>query len=159
MKDFKIFRWIDYKFSILKTGIQNIYTWFPIIWYDRQYDYYFLYKILNKKIELIRNSTYHNLDNFEDSYKTLKQMDFCIRRLRRLMDADNNFIHPEFQKRLETEQLAEIKYDEETGNYKFISKLTKDDINRYLEWEEKQKDRELNLLFGTIRKYIQTWWW
>ena len=35
------------------TGIKNIVTWFPVIWKDRQWDYVYLLKILDKKLGLM----------------------------------------------------------------------------------------------------------
>lgn len=34
-----------------KTGISNLYKWFSVIWYDRNWDYYYLDKIILTKLE------------------------------------------------------------------------------------------------------------
>jgi len=35
------------------TGIKNLIAWFPVIWKDRQWDYMYLLRIINKKLELM----------------------------------------------------------------------------------------------------------
>lgn len=36
------------------TGIHNIFVWFPVIWRDRPWDYYFLRKVIVHKLTLMR---------------------------------------------------------------------------------------------------------
>ena len=36
------------------TGIRNLVVWFPVIWRDRQYDHYYLERIVLHKITLMR---------------------------------------------------------------------------------------------------------
>lgn len=37
----------------ITQGIQNLITWFPIIWKDRQWDHYYLMVMLHKKLSLM----------------------------------------------------------------------------------------------------------
>lgn len=37
----------------LKNGVKNIIKWFPVIWFDRQWDFCFMYNMMEKKLELM----------------------------------------------------------------------------------------------------------
>lgn len=40
----------------IKYGIENLVIWFPTIWKDRNWDYYYFFKILEKKLELFEQT-------------------------------------------------------------------------------------------------------
>ncbi len=42
-------------FRSIKYGIKNLITWFPIIWKDRDWDHWYLYKILRFKLIQMEN--------------------------------------------------------------------------------------------------------
>lgn len=40
----------------IKYGIENLIRWFPVIWKDRNWDYYYFFKILEKKLGLLEET-------------------------------------------------------------------------------------------------------
>lgn len=49
----ELFRTVSGWYRSLIAGVANIVTWMPIIWKDRQWDYYLVYYILQKKLQLM----------------------------------------------------------------------------------------------------------
>jgi hypothetical protein len=46
-----------YKIKQFFKRISNLYRWFPIIWNDRDWDYYFIYEILKQKLKHVEQHT------------------------------------------------------------------------------------------------------
>jgi len=71
-------------FRDIYIGVGNIIRWTPIIWGDRDWDYYFLIKIMHFKIakmsRCIGNGCHVNAKREE------KQMRICMGLLKRMMD-------------------------------------------------------------------------
>ena len=67
-----------YKVKQLLGRIRNLIRWTPIIWKDRDWDYYFIYEILKHKLifteEFIREKGIH-MFNTEDADSILKAID------------------------------------------------------------------------------------
>jgi hypothetical protein len=68
-------------------GIKNLIKWTPIIWIDRDWDWYFLAKILKYKIS--------NMAKYERKYghhvraeKDAHDMEICVEYLRRILEDD-----------------------------------------------------------------------
>ncbi len=155
-------------FRDIQIGIKNLIVWFPVIWKDRQWDFWFIYEILHKKLSLmehfIRNHGHHV--RAEQDADNIKK---CVLLLKRLKDDDysesafkqhrDKWGEPEFNwvdcDRPDCHKLL-IEYDniktEEDKN-----KERKDFKNAY-EHEEYLKHQDLDLLFKLMRKHIQTWW-
>lgn len=153
----------EFKSKILgiKDGIQNIIKWFPVIWNDKDFDQYYIYKILETKLthmeEFFRNDAY--------SVKADKEA-------HRIMIAKN------LAKRLANENYltnATIEYDklygdkdlfdsEPTDNPKFsrlINIATKHQNNmfdRACKHSEYMKKQDKDMLFDIIKKNIDAWW-
>jgi hypothetical protein len=47
-------RYVNWRISHFLDGIWNLITWLPVIWQDRNWDGYYITKLLQKKIELQR---------------------------------------------------------------------------------------------------------
>lgn len=152
----------------IKTGIKNLITWLPIIWNDRQYDYWFIYDILHKKLSLmehfIRNYGYHvRAEQDADNIKT------CVLLLKRLKDDD----YHENAFKQHREKWGEINFDWLKSDRKDLSKLNishdniktekdkiqeRKDFKAACEREDFLKQQDLDLLFTLMGKHIQTWW-
>ena len=65
------------------TNIKNLITWFPIIWKDRQWDFYYIEKLLLKKVQLIIK--YHKNRNFfvgvENEIKWMEKCEMLLFKL------------------------------------------------------------------------------
>jgi hypothetical protein len=51
----KLYRWflwdVKHVHKTVWTGIKNLWRWFPIIWKDRDWDYYYIFQVLKFKLE------------------------------------------------------------------------------------------------------------
>jgi hypothetical protein len=74
-------KWIQYEISSrinnFTTGLRNLWKWKKIIWQDRDWDYFFTYQILKKKLEFQRDHFEQNgwHDKSDNDVKTLNE---CI---------------------------------------------------------------------------------
>jgi hypothetical protein len=61
--------------------------WLPIIWCDRNWDHYYIRKMLRKKLVLVRDATlkysYHTTSD-----QDVKRLNFCIKRLDEIEEGD-----------------------------------------------------------------------
>ena len=75
---------IRYYYQCFKYGIKNLFTYFPIIWKDRDWDQYYFYVLLQFKLKKIRDRL--NLNLFEGSEDVVKEIDIAIEALERIID-------------------------------------------------------------------------
>lgn len=68
------------------NGIRNIRRWVPIIWYDQDFDWAYLARVMEAKLEWMAKDaeTWITTNNQRDR----RQMVVCVTLLRRLMDDD-----------------------------------------------------------------------
>lgn len=169
---FTIVRLIEETYSFfhrdIPYGIENLIVWFKTIWTDRDWDYIFLFYILKLKLsrmeKLIREHGKH-LDS-----------DLDARRIKRCVIILDRLIKDEYQEK------ALERHDKKWGNrdYRFekipgtncskleidIENATTDELKeqerqeflKYTKfaWHVKQKDIEI--LFNTMKKHIFEWW-
>lgn len=76
------------KFRSVKTGIKNLIKWFPIIWKDRDWDYYFIYAILHKKLNNMEKFYSSDKAWASDSKDVAEQIKEAKVLCKRLMDED-----------------------------------------------------------------------
>ena len=127
---FKVLRYIRYD---IPRGIKNIIKWTPVIWRDRDWDYYFLFVIMEFK---------------------LKQMEKLFRNygmgLHSVRDADRMKIC-----RLLIERINEDNY---YNMYKEGKVFKFDKSPKIFEIEARQIKQDKEYLFKIMNKYILTWW-
>lgn len=116
-------------------GIANLWVWIPIIWKDRDYDYYYIQKVLHFKLKMTYEffTSEHAVTNWdtEDQKKSLKALRICITILDRQL---NDF---------------------------YILNLVPDDGMYSLAEAQKIMDveaRDSRVLGALLGKYL-TWWW
>lgn len=68
---------IRYKMRQFIQGVKNLIKWRKIIWYDRNFDYFYVYEILKKKLEFQRDhiQKYKLHENYQRDIDTLTE---CI---------------------------------------------------------------------------------
>jgi hypothetical protein len=144
----------------IKYGIKNLFTYFVIIWKDRDFDSYYIFILLRKKLEIMAKM-FERRDRYEGVEKDVKRMKFCIKCLDRLIEDD--YFSSELEKKW--------------GEYKFIADdsdnilfsrekiKTKEDqiqydkeFREFVERASNYKERDLKLLFRVLEKYIEYWW-
>lgn len=161
----KFYDFFRYK---IPYGTKNLIRWFPTIWNDRNYDQYFIYVILQKKLQLSEKCLRNGHHMYAE--KTADEVKLCSLILDRLIK-DEYDLH------------AFKRHDEKWGEANFNFKEIKDkpgysslhithekvktekdkeeeqkDFKRSYENEQKLKEQDLDLLFKLMRKHIQGWW-
>jgi len=153
----------------IKYGIKNLIKWFPVIWKDRDWDQWFLYKILYfklKEMEYNQRVYGHHVNN----EKVADQIKTCKLLAKRLID--NDYLENSTYR-------LDKKWGEHTmtfipceDNPEFLTAEFKTE-NAITDKEKKQENKErmvaykhsdylenqdLDMLFKNIRKHIQGWW-
>jgi hypothetical protein len=109
--------------------IRNLIRWIPIIWKDRDWDFYFTYEILKKKLEFqaefTRKHGYH-MYNAQDA----NRMETCVRLIKKLQHEEYIII-----------PVTNRKYTEE-------------DFKK----DQMRHDKARKLLFRILEQNIEGWW-
>ena len=109
--------------------IRNLIRWIPIIWKDRDWDFYFTYEILKKKLEFqaefTRKRGYH-MYNAQDA----NRMETCVRLIKKLQHEEYIIIP--------------------VTNREYTEQDFKNDQMRH--------DKARKLLFRILEQNIEGWW-
>ena len=109
--------------------IRNLIRWIPIIWKDRDWDFYFTYEILKKKLEFqaefTRKRGYHTY-NAQDA----NRMETCVRLIKKLQHEEYIIIP--------------------VTNREYTEQDFKNDQMRH--------DKARKLLFRILEQNIEGWW-
>jgi hypothetical protein len=117
------------KFYEVIQGLKNIINWLPVVFKDRQWDEEYLYKIIHHKLKL-KEEFFRS----ENTYSAkANEVAYQIKEVKEALE------------RL-------IKDDYLTWND--ISELTQE----YFEKEDDLRNRDLDLVFSTIRNKVESWW-
>lgn len=160
--EFKLFEIVKDFFDDVRIGVLNIIKYIPIIYKDRDWDQYFLFKLMQFK--LIRmEDLFINHSHLANNERYAKQMRVCINLLSRISEDeyhenvfknhDKKWGDIEFSSGEEdfgiTRPNVKTKEDEKQENkeYRILSdKLVK------------LQQQDIDMLFLNMRKYIQNWW-
>jgi len=162
-------------FRKVMYGVQNLSVWFKVIWYDRDWDYCFLYTMLHKKIQRMEQhiDKHRNHENFQRDVDNLKTIRLALERLMEhdyLMEAakevEDRFgeLHMNFE---------EVKDDHKgrVGLSRAIFSRDKLDPNNaedvaleremvkksWVDAEEAEK-KDLALVFDTLKEHVREFW-
>lgn len=155
-------------YNYIRYGIKNIFRWFSTIWSDRNWDSYFLYKILRKKLSLME-------DNFRkygygiNSERNADKIHICVLLLDRLIN--DNYIDLTYKNFYKKYGEPEFKFEKiDNGEYSRLVDRT-DEILTKKELERKNKEfrrltkhegmlkkQDIDYLFKLMRKHIEGWW-
>lgn len=138
----RFFKEIQYFFIDLYYGIQNIFTYFSIIWKDRDWDYIFMLDLLSFK---------------------LKKMQRCIKKYSCAVDSDKDVEN--IQKVLDL-----IKIYNDIDNFAFyndeIDKIENSEIedkeywiHRYYQAIYDLEEATYEGIFYYLSKYSRSWWY
>ena len=153
----------------IKYGIRNLIRWFPIIWYDRNWDHYFIYRMLRYKLYLMEKHirTFgHHVDHIRDANKIRT----CMLLLDRLIDdihhdmafkryhekwgrPDMHFVDSE-----SCPGFKRVEFTHENVKTEEDERLREKEYRFYLDAEDALKKQDLDMLFKLMRKHIESWW-
>ena len=70
----------------IKIGFKNLGYWLPVIWNDRDWDYWFIYRILRHKLKSVYNEFEYGPKIVEKQEDMALEVAHCISILDRLID-------------------------------------------------------------------------
>ena len=164
---YKISRFFNYIRYDVPRGLKNLIRWFPVIWQDRDWDHWFLYSIMKKKLEQMEHLQ-ENHGMSINSKKYAKQIRVCRILLDRLMKDD----YMENALFWHTKKYGERQLDFKDTDYgeNWVEMITKyaepaidkikadKDWHRCYEHSEMMQQQDLDLLFKNMNKNIRGWW-
>ena len=110
----------------------NLIKWIPIIWNDRDWDWYYLIVLIQFKIKKMEK--YHRITNgFVGVEQTIKQLNICNHLLQRIKN-DNYCLNP---------------------HYEFLIKINR---KKAYKWVMEYEQQDMDLLFKIINKHLKYWW-
>ena len=149
------------KIKHLIRGFKNLVKWFKVIWNDRDFDSYYLYLILEKKLKSIEEtfSDVHQIHQIDESrLHILRYVKIARILINRLMVDDFNTdeerailakIELDFFESADDSQLMEIK----TLNSPPIEVL-----RQIIKNEQQRKNKTRRLFFLILEKRLERWW-
>lgn len=154
----------------IKYGIQNLITWFPIIYQDRDWDQWFIYKTLQFKLKCMIKLQ-RNYGNALHANDYADQMQLCANLLDRLINDEylENALKPHEAKWGKSKIIfTPIPDDIEMCKFGGIS-VEKAVTKKEKELEDKERsalykhsdsmrEQDLDMLFKNMRKHVEGWW-
>ena len=145
-------------------SIKNLINWFSVIWKDRQWDHYFIYVILRKKLYLMEK--FFNSKNAVsmDSEATAKDMKHCIEILDRLINQDymTPALEPFYKNHPDYDWSKSHPFvPAEDGMTEWIctdSQELQDEMHQCYRNSDKMEQDDLDELFKFLRLHIQEFW-
>lgn len=156
-------------FKDLKYGIQNLITWFPIIWNDRQWDWVDILIILRKKLTLMERS-FRKYGHHVHADRDADRMKKCILLMDRLIKDDyveNAYKHHyekwgdpklDFKKDPEHKNCSIVDFTAENAITPEEKRQERKDKLRVITKPADMKRQDIDMLFTLIRKHLDSWW-
>jgi hypothetical protein len=158
----------------LIQGIKNIIKWIPIIYKDRDWDYYYILETL--KFKLSNQSKYTlNKSRHINAIKDAKMMDLCIKLIAKIQDEyylsewlDYEVVEHKYQKVEDNSSLFRLKTEIISENFgDYFKKYSR--IYKYIDDKESKvaaaikistinHNRAKKLLFKILENNIENWW-
>lgn len=145
-------------YDVIK-GIKNVFTWFPIVWSDRDWDYAYILIMLDKKLE--KMSKHHAKGRMANSTEIQQTLDELRETINRILEED--YEDEAFLGNEDLLEKREITFTElEDGNYLVnFEGLTEEEEEKFRECVKKEDilhQDDINKLFDTMKDDIQKWW-
>jgi hypothetical protein len=147
-------------------AIKNLIDWFPVVWKDRQWDHYFIYVILRKKLQLMEK--FFNSKNAVsmESEATAKDMKHCIEILDRLINQDymEVALQPFYKKHPDYDWTMDRHFVPAEDHPGLVEWINNDPSEIQEEMQEcyrnsgKMEQDDLDELFKFLRLHIEEFW-
>lgn len=138
-------------------SLKNLWVWFPIIWKDRNWDYYYFFVLLEKKLKLMKEQ-FEKECKYMDVDEVVEEINVVLEPLHRLVVDD--YISDEWNE-YHKKHPNESKFvkDEVTGLYTVVNNnIDKEKLNALFEKEQHLKKDDLEFVFNTIKEKVLGWW-
>lgn len=181
----KVYRWYYWEIKYIplrfKTGIKNLWKWFPVIWKDRDYDHDFIFEILKFKLNNMANR-FEQTNRFVDSTKQASKIRTCTRLIQKIQDGSyTDEMHEYWETKMRVEKVKNsvnysMEFDDTRDDLHLFLAKYPNDVRRalkssYLKGRENptnkqiavvisrlREDRAKTLLFKIMDRNIMSWW-
>lgn len=145
-----------------KQGIKNIIKWTPLIWNDRDYDWNYLMRMLEKKLRSM--SELHKSHGYaESSEVTAEELLFASFLAGKI--AKEDYTEEAFGDKkylIEKNQMVFEPLNNASGSsrIKFVGLLDEErkELMRLYKLQDELLDRDMGLLFDLMKKRLRSWW-
>ena len=149
---YNIYSYFDKFYSPIRNiiyGIENLFKWFKFAYQDRDWDNWYFEKMLHFK--LTNMVKFHKkYSHNSESDKIIKQIQFTIRILDRMLNNWDDYIHPAYQAYLDEQHDGWFNRHKSPEELKLWWK--------WHDWELHRRKRDRKLLSWMLEKYLETWW-
>lgn len=133
-------------------SLGNLIKYFPIIWNDRDWDHFYFYLLMKKKLEGMRDYQKYNGHSVNSLY-TAERINLAITLLDKIIEDD--FKDKEFWKDVKYNWIS---LDDEYSTLNRTSKHTDEEILEQIKKEHKLKRKYIKTFFSVLEKRIETFW-
>lgn len=142
-------------------GFKNLRKWFKVIWNDRDFDHYYLYVILEKKLSSIEETfsdvtQIHQID--ESRLHILRYVKIARILLNRLMVDDfNTDEERSILNKIELD-FSECEDDSRSMEIKTLNSPPIELLREIIKNENQRKNKTRRLFFLILEKRLERWW-
>ncbi len=144
--------------------IQNIIRWIPILWKDHDWDYYYLYRIIEFKLQNMYNLFTSKKSHVKHEPNHIHQLKICLLLLNRINNdivSNNDLAKSVFRPYIDqSDTFMERLIKLDNGDYLMepmtpeVSRIFKKFINH----QEYLQEQDYYLLHKLMAKYSRVWW-
>ena len=149
------------KIKHLIRGFKNLFKWFKVIWNDRDFDSYYFYVILEKKLKSIEEtfSDVHQIHQIDESRLHI------LRYVKIARILINRLIVDDFNTAEERAILAQIELDfvecddnPEMMQIKTLNSPPIEVLRQIIKNENLRKNKTRRIFFLILEKRLERWW-
>lgn len=145
----------------IQYGVSNLVRWTPVIWNDRDWDHYYFYVILKKKLESMLNE-HTKYNPFEDKDVTIDYISTAVELVNKLMK--DSYLSDSLDK-LEA-KYGKVEYEhipckDNPGFIELVDKSSDEYIEARLKAykeADNQRDKDRFKLFNILYSKLDSWW-
>jgi len=173
-----LWRSLHWRIRYFITGVKNIFRWAPTLYKDKDWDPWYIYNILQKKIEFQRKEIV-NANRYSEVHRDNRDMTIALNLLERVKDDYYGMEHVDYSK---TEfdfipvegnsNLKEMKMTVLSENYDEFLKKYPSSVRKVLKEKGNNLDKDVlcvyvasynqerarKLLFKILEQKIKRWW-
>ena len=144
-------------------GIVNIIKWFPILWRDRDYDHYFFFVLLRRKL-ISAHKFFEDISVWSYKNKETEKIKLCVMLLNRIIgDNYDDMVFEKHNRRWGT-PVFNIGVDGELN-------IVRPNVNKENEIQEREefkncvrhvvymRKQDVKYLFNLLTKCVLEWWY
>lgn len=142
-------------------GFKNLVKWFKVIWNDRDFDHYYLYVILEKKLKSIEEtfSDVHQIHQIDESrlhiVRYVKIARILINRL--MVDDFNTAEEHDILAKIELD-FVESDDDSHLMEIKTLNSPPIEVLREIIKNENMRKNKTRRIFFLILEKRLERWW-